>query len=186
MKNVKVLVLLISLALLSSAKDRFDKPFNYFLKSIPTSDYTTRDTVIAPSKALRLNSTNTLNDTSVVALTTIDAYWVFKPEIVIPMLYLQKSLAESSLVDINLFTGTGGGITYQRNELRNGVNYATFSVAAALFLTKSGSYTNATPSIMCGCLNNVIMLGVGYNLGKCDCNERRTIVLLSIGINLTN
>jgi hypothetical protein len=163
---------------ISLAGDRFDKPFDYFLTPVPKTAYVVpKDTSSNFLKISKSPDNTTVNNYS--------ACWVFKPEIVIPAFCLQKSLHTNSMVDISLFTGTGGGVTYQRNELRDSINYATCSIAAAIFLTRSDSSTNVTPSLLFGCLNNVIMLGCGYNLGDIS-NERRFMVLLSIGINLTN
>lgn len=176
MKKVMLIVFLFST--LSLAADRFDKPFDYFLKPVPKATYNVpKDT----SKVFLKAS----NPNDLVVTTKYSGCWVLKPEIVIPALCLQKSTDPNSMVDISLFTGTGGGITYQRNELRDSSNYATCSIALALFLTRSNSSTNVIPAIMCGCLNNVIMCGCGYNLGN-EQNYRRFMVLLSIGINLTN
>ena len=174
----KVILLICVFSTMSLAGDRFDKPFDYFLKPVPKEAYV----VPKDTTSIFLKVSKPIDS---VVVNNYSACWVFKPEIVIPAFCLQKAVNGSSLVDINIFTGTGGGITYQRNELRDGVNYATFSMVAAVFLTKTGNYTNVTPAILCGCLNNVIMLGCGYNLGDIS-NERRFMVLLSIGINLTN
>ncbi len=118
------------------------------------------------------------------------AEWLFKPTIQIPALKLTKSIRTDAIADATLFASAGGGITYQRTIQKNNQNYSTFSVSLIALLmgdtSKTGEVLDFSVAGTLGFLNNIIQVGLGFDLGKVPAERGRLFFLLSAGINLTN
>ena len=115
----------------------------------------------------------------------------WRPVVTIPALRLTQSTRANAVVDAFLLTSVGGGLSWQRlrwDAARK--RYAsTFSVSPATVLLAgriAGDNTlDVSYAATAGFFNNLLMFGVGYDLGTVK-GRSRCFGLLSIGINFNN
>jgi len=115
----------------------------------------------------------------------------WRPIISLPAFKILESSRPDAKVDALLLTSTGGGISWQKLKKndKSGKWESTFSFSPATILI-SGNLTSSNPidisyATTVGFFNNLIMFGIGYDLGSVT-GRSRVFGLVSIGINLNN
>jgi hypothetical protein len=115
----------------------------------------------------------------------------WRPIISIPALKISKSVRDNSIVDTQLLTSTGGGVSWQMLEYdpitEKWKSNFSFSPATILITgdTSGTSSLDISYATTIGFFNNLIMIGAGYDLGNVE-GRNRLFGLISIGINLNN
>lgn len=116
-----------------------------------------------------------------------------KPSIVLPAFKIYPSKKNHTIADVSVMSGIGGGISfgrYDRNskvKLTNGepdIDLKTSFSFSPLTVMLRKDVDKGNIDLSCamtgGCCNDVIMIGLGYDLGEVQ-DRNRQFVLLSIG-----
>lgn len=122
--------------------------------------------------------------------------WKLRPLVSLPALKITQSTREDAEADVFLLTSTGGGISFQKleavppdQENPSGKWKSTFSWSPLTVLL-SGNLAADDPidlslATTVGFFNNLLMFGVGYDLGTVE-GRGRGFGVVSIGINFNN
>ena len=112
----------------------------------------------------------------------------FKPTFLVSTVTFRQNQSEG--MDVGFLSGAGPAITLQ-NETQdaNGMNYALYSASLGLLITgDSRADPTFVPSLVLqiAFLNNLVGVGVGYDLVKRVNTEQELFFIINFGINLTN
>lgn len=115
--------------------------------------------------------------------------WEFKPSFSVSASSFRPG--ENGTATLASFLSAAGpALTLQRTSTAlDGSNYADFSVSLVLLVTgNSVDAPTLRPAVglVGGVLNNLVNLGVGYDLAKRTDGYKQFFFLVSIGVNLTN
>jgi hypothetical protein len=115
----------------------------------------------------------------------------WRPLVNIPALKLVQSTRPNAKVDVFLLTSVGGGLSYEKLKWNAAtLKYSSVVSFSPLTLLITGHVTAATaldlsPALTVGGFNNLLMGGVGVDLGSVT-GRSRVFGLLSIGVNFNN
>jgi hypothetical protein len=115
--------------------------------------------------------------------------WKLRPIVTLPALKITGSLRKNAVVDVNSFASTGGGFSVQRLKYTSKERwYCTFSFSP-LTLFFSGDLVDSSVDLSwagtVGILNNLVMIGVGFDLGVVE-DRNRLFGLVSAGFSFNN
>lgn len=114
--------------------------------------------------------------------------WEFKPTLALVATSFRP--VSGGPMQTGLLAGAGPALTFQNStQDANGVNYANYSASLA-FLMTGNTQTDPTfepaLALLVGTFNNLIAVGVEYDLVQRTSGVSRFALLLNLGINLTN
>jgi len=117
--------------------------------------------------------------------------WEWRPIVSLPAFKITESTRPDAKVDALLLTSTGGGISiqklvYNKEKKRYESSFSWSPVSILL----SGNLSADNPIDLSyltslGFFNNIVMFGIGYDLGTVS-GRSRLFGALSIGINFNN
>lgn len=130
-------------------------------------------------------------DPSKIEQAATQGEWKWRPIVTLPALKITESTRPDAKADVFLLTSAGGGISYQRLIYNSGTEKWECKFSwSPLTILLSGNLTAAKPidislATTIGIFNNLIMYGLGIDLGEVQ-GRSRIFGLLSIGININN
>ena len=115
--------------------------------------------------------------------------WQFHPTFTISATWIRPGLSGTP-ANYQFLSAAGPALTLQHTKaLEDGSNYADYSVNLVFLLSGESSTEPLFKSAVAlagGFFNNVIELGVGYDITKRTDNLSRIFFLVSVGVNLSN
>jgi len=118
--------------------------------------------------------------------------WEWRPNVTLPAFKLLESSRENSNIDVFVLTSVGGGISYQKlkyddksKKWKSIFSWSPLTFLLAGNINDKNTSLDLSVATTLGFVNNLFMVGFGYDLGSVE-NRSRFFGLLSIGINFNN
>ena len=118
--------------------------------------------------------------------------WEWRPTVTLPAFKIVESTREDSKIDVFVLSSVGGGISYQKLKFddetqrwKSIFSWSPITVLLAGNLNDTDSPLDLSLATTLGFVNNLFMIGAGYDLGRVE-DRSRFFGLLSIGINFNN